>query len=101
MVPEMLYKYRLLGREIEENYCSEVKFNIDLPGLGELYKVEITEFTTIFYRYLNKRVVNICFIHHIRRIFSPYRIIKVPYFATVTASLRVIEIAKTSLTHLD
>ena len=67
-----------------ENYCPEVKLN---PGLlfTEARRAEVnsrpglsfTEGTIIFYHSLNKRAVNICFIHPIHRFFSPYRARKI------------------------
>ena len=39
-------------------------------------RLNFTEGTTIFYHSLNKRAVNICFIHPIHRFFSSYQIAK-------------------------
>ena len=46
------------------NYCPEVN---NRPMLN------FTEGAIIFYHSLNKRAVNICFMHHIHRFFNPYR----------------------------
>ena len=67
-----------------ENYCPGGEIQ-PLPILfTEAHRAEVnsrqrlnfTEGTITFYHSLNKRAVNICFIHPIHRFFSSYRTVK-------------------------
>ena len=66
-----------------ENNCPEVKLNLGLlfteacrAKVNSRPRLSFTEGTKIFYHSVNKRAVNICFIHPIHRFFSPYRTVK-------------------------
>ena len=66
-----------------ENYCPEVKFNLCLlftearrAEVNSRQRLNFTEGTIIFYHSPNKRAVNICFIHPIHRLYSPYRTVE-------------------------
>ena len=76
----LLYKYRLLMREMVENYRPEVKFNLSLlftevrrAEVNSRLRLNFTEGAITFYHSPNKRAVNICFIHLIHRFCSLYR----------------------------